>query len=590
MTKILHDPRLSSLSVPLLAALALAGCVGKSSAPVCTASQTLCTNVCVDTSADRENCGACGNACGNAMACSAGKCVVACPAGETACGDGKCHDLTNDNRDCGACSTATSDKSCAAGKVCSAGACATSCGAGTSLCGDGRCHDLTADNGNCGACSTAGTTDKACATGLVCGGGVCTPTCVSGSTLCSDGKCHDLTADNGNCGACSTANTNDKACAAGKVCASGACAPTCAAGTTLCSDNKCHDLTTDSANCGACSSAGSNDKACLPGRACVGGSCAATCSSPLVSCNNTCTDTRGDPDHCGSCQGTCPALPNATRACSTGACILGQCNAGFLNCNGVASDGCEVNSQIDANNCGACGKVCANGAPCKSGVCSPSPTTGTSCLALRNAGVTTDGVYTITQGGAGTTGYRVYCDMTTDGGGWMVMIYIRNPSQWSTGTFTDFGTVGDTANGFASGATLQTANPQLTQTIIIYKNLIENGSSLGQQWMEHRRTDGAPIPFQSVQAATGWNYFDSFGKAETSGSLNACTHGCGTYRTFGMYHDYSTIGYHGTQGGDYGCRDGNNICWVSRSAGCNVGAARCAYLVGSGEGVVYGAR
>jgi len=57
-----------------------------------------------------------------------------------------------------------------------------------------------------------------------------------------------------------------------------------------------------------------------------------------------------------------------------------------------------------------------------------------------------------------------------------------------------------------------------------------------------------------------------------------------------MFHDGSGIGYHGTQGSSYGCRDGNNICRRPRGHGCNGGANRCALLMGAGEGVVYGVR
>ena len=57
-------------------------------------------------------------------------------------------------------------------------------------------------------------------------------------------------------------------------------------------------------------------------------------------------------------------------------------------------------------------------------------------------------------------------------------------------------------------------------------------------------------------------------------------------------HGASNLGWNGTQGGPYGCRDGNNICWMARglSHGCNVGDRRCAYLTGEGEGVIYAYR
>jgi hypothetical protein len=44
------------------------------------------------------------------------------------------------------------------------------------------------------------------------------------------------------------------------------------------------------------------------------------------------------------------------------------CTPGYLDCNGNAADGCEVNSAADVNNCGACGNVCASGI-CTMGVC-----------------------------------------------------------------------------------------------------------------------------------------------------------------------------------------------------------------------------
>lgn len=44
-----------------------------------------------------------------------------------------------------------------------------------------------------------------------------------------------------------------------------------------------------------------------------------------------------------------------------------QCQYPYADCNGVASDGCEVDLYNDASNCGACGVHCAHG--CVGGVC-----------------------------------------------------------------------------------------------------------------------------------------------------------------------------------------------------------------------------
>ncbi|MBI4702097.1 MAG: hypothetical protein HY744_13255 [Deltaproteobacteria bacterium] len=103
------------------------------------------------------------------------------------------------------------------------------------------------------------------------------------------------------------------------------------------------------------------------------------------------------------------------------------------------------------------------------------------------------------------------------------------------------------------------------------------------------RQDNVPVGYGQIATPNGWGYRDSFGYQDGSAG-NVCSHGCSSFRGFGMFHDGSGIGYCGTQTGNNGCRDGNNICWVPRSMGCNVGSARCAYLVDPGEGVIYAAR
>ncbi|APR83196.1 Hypothetical protein A7982_08545 [Minicystis rosea] len=65
----------------------------------------------------------------------------------------------------------------------------------------------------------------------------------------------------------------------------------------------------------------------------------------------------------------CPSA-NATAACdTTGACSL-QCSAGFADCNGDPSDGCETETVSDASHCGMCGHVCPG--PSGQAVCSGS--------------------------------------------------------------------------------------------------------------------------------------------------------------------------------------------------------------------------
>ena len=51
---------------------------------------------------------------------------------------------------------------CAQGLVCIGGICQSTCGDGQTLCADGVCHDLTNENANCGWCASTCATDKQC--------------------------------------------------------------------------------------------------------------------------------------------------------------------------------------------------------------------------------------------------------------------------------------------------------------------------------------------------------------------------------------------------------------------------------------------
>jgi RHS repeat-associated protein len=68
--------------------------------------------------------------------------------------------------------------------------------------------------------------------------------------------------------------------------------------------------------------------------------------------------TSADPLNCGSCGHVCPQTPNAVPGCANGSCTI-VCDPGAADCNKNASDGCEVTLASDPANCGACGKSCA---------------------------------------------------------------------------------------------------------------------------------------------------------------------------------------------------------------------------------------
>ncbi len=93
------------------------------------------------------------------------------------------------------------------------------------------------------------------------------------------------------------------------------------------------------------------------------------CQSGYAACNGMCVLLPSDVNNCGACGNVC-ALANATSSCVSGICAVASCAGGFANCDSVAANGCEVNTQTDANNCGSCGTICTGGRTCSSGVCS----------------------------------------------------------------------------------------------------------------------------------------------------------------------------------------------------------------------------
>ncbi|MFL5761873.1 MAG: hypothetical protein ACJ789_19410 [Thermomicrobiales bacterium] len=229
----------------------------------CSAPQQNCGDVCVDTRSDPNNCGDCGNGCGNGACCS-----------------GICVDTTSDPAHCGDCQTV-----CPQGTNCSGGTCG--CASGTTSCNN-VCVDLTSDANNCGDCGIV------CPSGSLCTGGKCS--CPDSSPPCGQSCCAlGLTCTNGQC-LCpdSTPPCGGTCCQPGLVCAGGVCA--CPSGTTDCSGT-CLDLSSDPNNCGSC------------GFTCDGLSC----------CGGTCVDTNSDPANCGGCGMPCPV----GQYCFGGTCGLG---------------------------------------------------------------------------------------------------------------------------------------------------------------------------------------------------------------------------------------------------------------------------
>jgi hypothetical protein len=82
------------------------------------------------------------------------------------------------------------------------------------------------------------------------------------------------------------------------------------------------------------------------------------------------TDLAASDQNCGACGLQCHGAPHASGHCQSAArptCAL-VCEAGWADCDGVASNGCETRLLSDPNNCGACGTHCSSGA-CNNGSC-----------------------------------------------------------------------------------------------------------------------------------------------------------------------------------------------------------------------------
>ncbi len=112
---------------------------------------------------------------------------------------------------------------------------------------------------------------------------------------------------------------------------------------------------------------------------CNQGTCmASNCPTGKGDCNNNTsdgceTDLASDPNNCAFCGNDCSAtVRHATPTCANGTCGYSKCDAGWADCDGNATNGCEQDIATDATNCGTCGTVCSgtNGhAACVAGQC-----------------------------------------------------------------------------------------------------------------------------------------------------------------------------------------------------------------------------
>jgi len=275
-----------------------------------------------------------------------GKCVFACATGRADGGvqtfrdcngsldDGCETDILTDAKHCGLCGHA-----CDPGEHCISGHCG--CFSPLSDCG-GLCVDTRSSDSNCGAC---GNVCQKPAVG-------CNPMPPFTAYGCLESQCGQLKCRSG-AGDCN--DDLDEGCAS----------------------DGCETPLNTNENCGACG------HACGPGQECrfVQGAmkCEDTCQKlGLVECGATdetpgvCSDLVTDKFNCGLCGVRCEenASLHTEGACKHGLCVT-ACAPGFADCNGDATDGCEVDLNSQPASCGACGNRCDldAGQPCIEGKC-----------------------------------------------------------------------------------------------------------------------------------------------------------------------------------------------------------------------------
>lgn len=94
-----------------------------------------------------------------------------------------------------------------------------------------------------------------------------------------------------------------------------------------------------------------------------------TCDPAPELCNGMDDDCDGVADNGASA--SC-SLTHATPTCMSGSCSIASCETSYDDCDEDPANGCETNTDSDANNCGHCGNVCPS-SECIGGTCTAVP-------------------------------------------------------------------------------------------------------------------------------------------------------------------------------------------------------------------------
>ncbi len=378
----------------------------------CAGTLQLCTDRCLDLQADPENCGRCGQACGQGRVCSRGQCAVLpddCTVLTQGCGAGYFCDPVS--KKCMTGCRLTTD--CPTGAACTGGSCG--CPTTQHACGQACVADDVP--ASCGSrCSTCAQPAHSVAT---CSASTCGFTCDSGYAF-NSGLCVDVdecATNNGGCSA-NAACTNTQG---GRTCA-------CAAG-----------FTGDGVACTDVNECATNNGACDLNATCTNtpGSRTCTCNGGYTGNGQTCADVDECVTNNGGCASgaTCTNTPGS-RTCACGAgytgngltctdvneCLTnnGGCttNASCTNTPGARTCACNTGftgdglTCADVNECltnnGGCatvatGGVCTNTVGSRTCTCATGFTgSGLSCADINECLTSNGGCATVATGGVCT--------------------------------------------------------------------------------------------------------------------------------------------------------------------------------------------
>lgn len=210
--------------------------------------------------------------------------------------------------------------------------------------------------------------------------------------------------------------------------------------------NGCEASLTSVDHCGTCADSCTSTVMNVTTPLCTGGACAYdTCSAGFGDCDGDATngceaplDTLTD---CGGCNKPCSAPANTQAAsCSAmGVCGYTACNVGFLDCDGNPANGCEAPSATQTN-CGKCGNVCPAG-----GICN-----GTLCTLTR----WTDGSVAWPDDACNSNTSFGQCDSNAQNEADAWATWICQHNGWTQGVWTGAKTMG-CSSGIMSGAPSQ---------------------------------------------------------------------------------------------------------------------------------------